>query len=46
MQAGKGFAESLMKRVSSNFFCCMKMQKKALLGLRFFGCNQMGKTTG
>jgi len=33
-----------MKRISSNFFCVMKMQKKALLGLRFFSYYLLGES--
>jgi hypothetical protein len=38
----RGFEGSLVKVVSVNFFCFMKAVKKALLGMRFSGCNQVG----
>jgi hypothetical protein len=38
-----GFAQSLVKRVSLNFFCKWKSLKKALLGLWQLGGNSVGK---
>jgi hypothetical protein len=40
--AAIGFEESLVKSVSLNFFCIMKVFKKALLGLRKFGYSSLG----
>jgi hypothetical protein len=37
-----GFEESLVKSVSLNFFCIMKVLKKEMLGLRKSGRNSVG----
>jgi hypothetical protein len=44
MRVEQGIDRSLLKVVSVNFFCLMKEQKKALLGLRQFSCYQVGQT--
>lgn len=42
MQLLRGFQRSVVKVVSQHFFCSMRSLKKAMLGLRHFGCYALG----